>query len=204
MLGDRIKKLRGKRSQEEVSEKIGISRARLSHYETGRSEPDTETLQKIADVFGVTIDFLLGRDTSTTYIDSETAETIRNLMESKQLDYIQLRELLGMTKMEYQEFKWGHVYLSDEQLNKLENFLGVSRDDLLPKKVKVAGKEINLTSEELKSLDEIKEKFPVIFHDLVTNPEKTFKEFLQYYKMKKMLLEDEDEETGDGFGELED
>ncbi|MEK3821416.1 helix-turn-helix transcriptional regulator [Cytobacillus sp. FSL W8-0315] len=61
MLGPRLKELRGKRSQEEIAEKIGISRARLSHYENERSQPDHELLTKLADFYEVGIDYLLGR-----------------------------------------------------------------------------------------------------------------------------------------------
>lgn len=61
MLGKRLKELRGKRTQEEIANKLGLSRARYSHYENGRSEPDTEMLQKMADFFGVSVDYLLGR-----------------------------------------------------------------------------------------------------------------------------------------------
>jgi len=59
MIGERLKKLRGKRSQEEIAIKIGISRARLSHYETGRSEPDSEILKKLADFYNVSTDYLI-------------------------------------------------------------------------------------------------------------------------------------------------
>lgn len=61
MLGARLKELRGRKSQEEVSEKIGISRARYSHYENNRSQPDNELLNKFADYYHVTVDYLLGR-----------------------------------------------------------------------------------------------------------------------------------------------
>jgi hypothetical protein len=47
-------------------------------------------------------------------------------------------------------------------------------------------------------------KHPVMFHDLVSDPEKKAKELIKLYKMKKMFLEEDDEEYGDGFGELED
>ncbi|WP_443081799.1 helix-turn-helix domain-containing protein [Sutcliffiella sp. NC1] len=60
MIGNRLKQLRGDKSQEEVAKKIGISRARLSHYETGRSEPDTEIIQKLATYYNVSTDYLLG------------------------------------------------------------------------------------------------------------------------------------------------
>ncbi|MGD6847257.1 helix-turn-helix domain-containing protein [Rossellomorea aquimaris] len=61
MLTKRLKNLRGKTTQEEVAGRIGISRARYSHYENGRSEPDTETLNKLADFYDVSVDYLLGR-----------------------------------------------------------------------------------------------------------------------------------------------
>lgn len=59
MIGGRLKSLRGKRTQEEIASHIGVSRARYSHYENGRSEPDYDTLQKLADYFQVTTDYLL-------------------------------------------------------------------------------------------------------------------------------------------------
>lgn len=135
MIGERLKKLRGKKSQEAVSEKIGISRARLSHYETGRSEPDSETLKKLADYYDVSTDFLI------TGIENES--------------------------------------------------------------ISVAGQEVKLSPEELKVFEELK-KHPILFNDLASDPEKKIKELIKLYKMKKMFLEEEEEEYGNGFGELED
>ena len=48
-------------TQEELSERIGISRASLSHYEKDRREPNLETLTRLADVFQTTIDQIIGR-----------------------------------------------------------------------------------------------------------------------------------------------
>ncbi|WP_028552450.1 helix-turn-helix domain-containing protein [Paenibacillus sp. UNC451MF] len=61
--GQRIAKLRSKgyMTQEELAYKVGITRSALSHYENNRREPDYETIQKIADIFGVSIDYLMGR-----------------------------------------------------------------------------------------------------------------------------------------------
>ncbi|MDQ0344267.1 transcriptional regulator with XRE-family HTH domain [Lederbergia wuyishanensis] len=61
ILGERLKSLRGKRTQEEVANLLGLSRARYSHYENNRVEPDTEILNKLADFYNVTTDYLLGR-----------------------------------------------------------------------------------------------------------------------------------------------
>lgn len=44
----------------------------------------------------------------------------------------------------------------------------------------------------------------ILFHDLASDPEKKIKELFKLYKMKKMFLEEDDEEYGDGFRELVD
>ena len=48
-------------SQTAFAEQLGITRARLSNYLTGRSEPDCATLCRIADVLHVSTDYILGR-----------------------------------------------------------------------------------------------------------------------------------------------
>ena len=49
----------------EAAELLGISQPTLSAWETGNKVPSVEGLEKMADLYGVTTDFLLGR------IDSE-------------------------------------------------------------------------------------------------------------------------------------
>lgn len=61
MLGRRLKECRGKRTQEEISILLGISRARYSHYENQHVQPDNDMLQKMADLYNVSVDYLLGR-----------------------------------------------------------------------------------------------------------------------------------------------
>ena len=46
-------------SQEELAEKLGISRQTLSKYETGESVPDIEKCKAIADYFEVSLDDLV-------------------------------------------------------------------------------------------------------------------------------------------------
>ena len=45
-------------SQEDLAEKIGVSRQTLSKYETGESLPDIEKCSMIANAFGVSLDDL--------------------------------------------------------------------------------------------------------------------------------------------------
>ena len=46
-------------SQEEIAEKIGVSRQTLSKYETGDSLPDIKRCKMLADLFGVSMDDLI-------------------------------------------------------------------------------------------------------------------------------------------------
>ena len=46
-------------SQEEVAEKIGISRQAYAKWEKGETVPDVERCQKLAELYGVTIDSLV-------------------------------------------------------------------------------------------------------------------------------------------------
>lgn len=64
-VGDRIVMLRESENltQQELAQKLGISRSALSHYEKNRRAPDYETLVKIAKYFHVTTDYLLANVT---------------------------------------------------------------------------------------------------------------------------------------------
>ena len=75
-IGKRIKQLRDKHnlSQKSFSEAIGVSNVQLSRYESGTRQPDYETLQKIADYFEVSIDYLFGRISANNEVSNESGE----------------------------------------------------------------------------------------------------------------------------------
>ena len=54
-----------KKKQADLAAFRGCSTSAITFYATGRREPDIETLCKIADFFGVSVDYLLGRDNSS-------------------------------------------------------------------------------------------------------------------------------------------
>ena len=54
---------RGEETQVEVAKAVGISQPTYNQYERGRAEPTLSTLIKLAEHFGVSIDYLLGRQT---------------------------------------------------------------------------------------------------------------------------------------------
>lgn len=63
ILGKRLKQLRDEFGfdQKEMGKKLNITSSAYGYYEQGRNEPPLETLVKIAEIFNVTTDYLLGR-----------------------------------------------------------------------------------------------------------------------------------------------
>lgn len=49
-------------TQEELSKQLGGSKNLFSNYENGISTPDIYTLVKLADIFDITLDELVGRE----------------------------------------------------------------------------------------------------------------------------------------------
>lgn len=48
-------------TQEEIASLLGISRSTYAAYETGRNEPDITTLIKLATLYKISLDYLVGR-----------------------------------------------------------------------------------------------------------------------------------------------
>lgn len=53
-------------SQEELADRLQVSRQTLSKYETGESLPDIERCKQLAEIFGVSLDDLVNYDTAAT------------------------------------------------------------------------------------------------------------------------------------------
>ena len=64
----RIKELRNekKQTQKDMAELLGIKLRAYQYYESGTHYPEVPNLIKLADYFGVTTDYLLGRSDSRT------------------------------------------------------------------------------------------------------------------------------------------
>lgn len=60
---ERLKELRTERniSQQELGEIVNVSKMAVSHWEKGHSEPSISQLIILAEFFGVTTDYLIGK-----------------------------------------------------------------------------------------------------------------------------------------------
>lgn len=63
MMQNNLRKLRKEKglSQIAVQMQTGIEQALISKYENGERVPPTETLMQLADFYGVSIDYIMGR-----------------------------------------------------------------------------------------------------------------------------------------------
>ena len=75
-------------SQAELAQKLGVAKSTIGMYESGKREPDFETLESIADFFNVDMNFLLGRDGSENvhyYLNDETRQIAQEAFENPEL-----------------------------------------------------------------------------------------------------------------------
>lgn len=81
---ERLQEIREDRgiSRKELASKLNITVSALGMYEQGRREPNLEMLVRLADTFGVTLDFLVGR----TFHDEETKNIIDALHLKNKID----------------------------------------------------------------------------------------------------------------------
>lgn len=61
-------------SQQQIAEIIGTSQQSVNKYENHSIEPDIQTLTKLADFFGTTIDYLVGHTPSSSIETEENME----------------------------------------------------------------------------------------------------------------------------------
>lgn len=81
-LGQRLQQFRKRANltQEEVATKLNITPQAVSKWENDVSAPDISLLGEIADMFGITVDELLGRQPQTVYLPEGPRKPIESLM----------------------------------------------------------------------------------------------------------------------------
>jgi transcriptional regulator with XRE-family HTH domain len=86
--GEILKKLRqGKKmSQTEMAKVLGKTQSSIAYYEKNEKKPGPEIINKIADYFSVTTDYLLGRSSDPVQYSSQEAQFIKDAGNSYTVD----------------------------------------------------------------------------------------------------------------------
>jgi transcriptional regulator with XRE-family HTH domain len=92
-LGERLKACRIKKryTQKYVADKVGVRNNSLSMYENDQFEPSVDVLKKLADLYEVTVDYLIGRS-HTPHLTSEQELKIDEKTRKAMEKYEQLTE----------------------------------------------------------------------------------------------------------------
>ena len=87
-LGTRLRELRESQqcTLKDVSIHLGITDVALGNYERGKRQPDLETLVKLSEIYGCTVDYLLGK--------TDTKHALYELNTNDQLYVMELIERL--------------------------------------------------------------------------------------------------------------
>lgn len=147
MLGERIAEQRKKLglSQEELAEKLNISQKSISKYELGDRKPQYKVLVRMAEYFGVTVDYLLRSTDTQDFGICDCGNTIKELRTEAGMTQEELGMLLNVQNAAVSKYESGKVPLTGETLLKLSKIFNVSTDYLLGAKGgnTMLGKRIN-------------------------------------------------------------
>ncbi|EMF0202716.1 helix-turn-helix transcriptional regulator [Enterococcus hirae] len=115
MLFERVKELANKRDKnlKQVAEEIGLSEN--AFYKWKNQSPKAETLQKVADYFGVTTDYLLGRTDTPQFTAKNERDVQKTLTELK--EGLSNRNTIGYFKNDGEEIDEEDAELLAEALD---------------------------------------------------------------------------------------
>lgn len=100
-----MEKLRELRKEKGISLKdlgaeMGVAESTMSLYENGKRQPDYETLLKLAEYFGVTVDYLLRGENESERLPEELVILNRN---AKKMSPENRKKLLEMARIMFKE-----------------------------------------------------------------------------------------------------
>lgn len=137
MLGKRIAELRKAcdMSQKELGEKLGLSASAIGMYEQGRREPGNAMLIAMENLFGVTVDYLLGVTDSTenapeSSVARKFGNRLRDLRVSEGITQLQMAVILDTSKSNISKYEAGTVEPGMEKINEIARFFKVTTDYL--------------------------------------------------------------------------
>ena len=107
---NRIKELRAKKGikQIDLAKVLSVSQAALSGYETGKYEADLETYKRIAEYFGVSVDYLLGGPLKPSHSQGLRIPVLGRVAAGIPIEAIE--EIIDYEELDAEEFGHGEYF----------------------------------------------------------------------------------------------
>ena len=126
-------------SQKYVAVMLGVSPSAISQWEKGTTYPSSENLAALAELYGVSIDYLMGKAEDAPSQEPEDAkhptrldtDRLRRLRTERMLTQAALGEELGLSESTMCLYERGDREPSFNTLCRLADFFGVTTDYLL-------------------------------------------------------------------------
>ncbi|GMQ58959.1 hypothetical protein AN1V17_33560 [Vallitalea sediminicola] len=136
MFSERLKLLRKNKnlSQKDLAKTLNISPSTIGMYEQGRRQPDTKTLQHIANYYGVSIDYLLGQtDNSIPYSIKRVPlkDRLKEIRITNKLNAKEFGGKFGIAESTISLYESGKRNPNKELLIKIADNFNISTDYLL-------------------------------------------------------------------------
>lgn len=145
-IGYKLKKLRLSRNitQKRFGEMFGLAESTISMYERDERKPDYDTLIHIADHFDVSVDYILGRESSqqSGTFKMENPEPLngnnqflgkrlKQLRIEKKITQLELGKIINVTHVSISGYESGNRFPDISTLERLADYFNVQIDYLL-------------------------------------------------------------------------
>lgn len=161
-------------SQKEVAIRIGVKQNTYSYWENGKSRMNSESLAKLAKLFGVTTDYLLNDIQNKSANNKELddcqlqpyklpnekekvmSNRLKELRSSAGLTQKELATVLGVAQPTLSGWETGHFQIDYDSLIKIADYFNTSIDYLLGRDLKHSSLQNNVPDNHALRIDEDK------------------------------------------------
>lgn len=165
MLKDTLKILRLEKgeTQKELAQKLNVPQSNYNRWETGERKPNSENLEKLAVYFGVTVDYLLGRELpfyNYRRLFDTVGENVKSERLKKGLTQKQLAKLVGVKPHVIEAIEEGREIIDIDAIEVLALALEIPLDYLVEenselKKIIQGGRVLEKADENFRFLSSI-------------------------------------------------